>query len=44
MKKKVIKAHEKKSHGTKKMYKVADSLIECLYINYAELSNTGDAF
>ena len=26
------------------MYQIADRLIECLYINNMELSNTGDSF
>ena len=26
------------------MYKIADNLVECLYINMAELSNTGNNF
>ena len=35
---------DNKAKETKRIYKVADSLIECLYINTAELANTGDSF
>ena len=44
MKEKRSNELKKKARVSKKMYRVADSLIECLYINFAELSNTGDSF
>ena len=43
MKKKKLIVREKKAHEAKKMYEVADSLIECLYINSMELANTGNS-
>ena len=33
-----------KSKRMKRIYRLADSLIECLYINVVELANTGDSF
>lgn len=35
---------EEESREVPFMYRLADSLIECLYVNYAELANTGDSF
>lgn len=35
---------EVKTHEVPLMYQIADRLVECLYINNAELSNTGDSF
>ncbi len=35
---------EVKTESAPLIYKIADNLVECLYINTAELSNTGDSF